>query len=78
MIKRNVKLLKKEIENLDIYKEYVSLKMQGIATDEIIKIFNSELQTGKNKIITAGVSKVDVSLSMTDLLSLNQKALKEL
>ena len=28
MIKRNVKLLKKEIENLDIYKEYVSLKMQ--------------------------------------------------
>ena len=57
---------------------YVSLKIQGIATDEIIKIFNSELQAGKNKIITAGASKVDVSLSMTDLMSLNQKALKEL
>jgi hypothetical protein len=57
---------------------YISLKMQGIATDEIIKIFNSELQVGKNKIITAGASKVDVSLSMTDLMSLNQKALKEL
>ena len=57
---------------------YASLKIQGMATNEIMKSFEQELKQGKNIISTAGASKVGVSLSMGGLIKMNQSSLREL
>ena len=71
MIKNDVQLLKKEIQNSDIYKEYTSLKMQ-IGKSNDIKNLKKELNLLKQE-LTKNVSNKEIHSSLKEEYIKKQK-----
>lgn len=61
----------------ELIARYVSLKIQNVATNDIIQIFQKEIAS-LGSIQSAGSNNVKVEFSMGDLINLNQSSLQEL